>query len=274
MHRLPILALLIITLLSSCEYSFKINRKQTTYCTVTLINGEKSIVSNVEIGKSYTIPSNLSANGKYLIYLLDSNGNKHKAGDSITVNSDITITADYRKLYSIGEEGEAGIVFYDIDSDNDSGDEDGLDSYSLGWRYLEVAKEDASSNAAFAMMGNAYNTEKDIGTGFANTNKLVGKGSYNGTSPEPDALNAADIAKSYNGGNKSDWFLPSILELETIYKNLYLTYKDEFSSEYISSTEYTKDAYYYWRFQDGITINNYTDRYNTKPVRAIRIITD
>jgi len=79
MHRLPILALLIITLLSSCEYSFKINRKQTIYCTVTLINGENPIVSNVEIGKSYTIPRDLSANGKYLIYLLDSNGNKHKA---------------------------------------------------------------------------------------------------------------------------------------------------------------------------------------------------
>ncbi len=123
-------------------------------------------------------------------------------------------------------------------------------------------------------MGKAYNTEKAIGTGLANTNKLLGKGSYSGTSQDPEALNAADIAKAYNGGNKSDWFLPSILELEIIYKNLYLTYKDEFSSEYISSTEYTKDEYYYWKFQEEITNNNHTNRYSTKPVRAIRMITD
>lgn len=59
-----------------------------------------------------------------------------------------------------------------------------------------------------------------------------------------------------------------------MYENLYLTYKDEFSSEYISSTEYTKDEYYYWRFQDGIIDKNHNVRYIKKPVRAIRIITD
>ena len=45
--------------------------------------------------------------------------------------------------YAIGDIGPAGgYIFYDCDADNDSGNEDGLISSEIGWRYLEVAPAD------------------------------------------------------------------------------------------------------------------------------------
>ena len=49
----------------------------------------------------------------------------------------------------------------------------------------------------------------EIGQGQANT-KMITKENCKGAD---DSLSAASIAKAYNGGGKTDWFLPSRIEL-------------------------------------------------------------
>lgn len=105
-------------------------------------------------------------------------------------------------------------------------------------------------------------TETAIGTGLANTNKIIasqGNGNY-----------AAKICKDYRGGGFDDWYLPSIEELRKLSLNRTLIggFKIFY---YWSSTEISasraNDLY--------ITDPNYIGSYNKRPiaddyVRAIR----
>ena len=100
-----------------------------------------------------------------------------------------------------------------------------------------------------------------IGTGLTNTNAIIaaqGSGSY-----------AASIARDYNGGGYTDWFLPSKDELNQLYVNsaaiggFTLPY-----NSYWSSTEY--DSGIAWRqyFRNGFPYGNF--KYNAYHVRAVR----
>jgi hypothetical protein len=104
--------------------------------------------------------------------------------------------------YKIGDKGPAGgIVFYDKGSTSD------------GWRYLEAAPVDTDKSIEW------YNgkythvqTEATVGAGRANTAAIVasqGKGNY-----------AAQVCADLVLGGYDDWFLPSIDELDLMYKNL------------------------------------------------------
>lgn len=59
--------------------------------------------------------------------------------------------------YVIGGKGELGIIFYDVDADNDSGNDDGLTSQECGYRYLEASEgdlrvyEDDEGNIGFSI---------------------------------------------------------------------------------------------------------------------------
>ena len=73
---------------------------------------------------------------------------KHTWGTGITVREGVT-TYECQEChaikteYAIGSKGPArGIVFYDCDADNSSGNTDGLISSECGWRYLEAAPYD------------------------------------------------------------------------------------------------------------------------------------
>ena len=141
------------------------------------------------------------------------------------------------KEYAPGSTGPGGgIVFYDVDADNDSGNADGLKSDDCGWRYLEAAAKDAPSNnptATFVfgyyidssgtnqVVGTTPETGGDkIGAGKDNTSAIIaamGNGccsSENDSSPTRD-FSAAGIIISINTnkldgfGGKDDWFLPS-----------------------------------------------------------------
>ena len=108
--------------------------------------------------------------------------------------------------YKIGERGPAGgwIIY---DKGNTKG----------GWRYLEAAPEDIRGNDKYVQWASNYRIigafGTAIGTGKSNTKKIVqalGYGEY-----------AAKLCVDYRGGGKDDWFLPSMEELNLLYKRLY-----------------------------------------------------
>ena len=101
-----------------------------------------------------------------------------------------------------------------------------------------------------------------IGTGLANTISII---SIQGGTP---TSYAAGLARAYNGGGYTDWYLPSKDELTKVYYNMDII--GGFTSDhYWSSTESTGYGYAYSRkFQ--FDINNSSMKSNIFHVRAIR----
>lgn len=161
------------------------------------------------------------------------------------------------KIYKIGDRGPAGgWVFYD------------KGSYEDGWRYLEAAPEDQSNNIPW-YNGKSIETGAtglEVGTGKSNTRKIIkvqGKGNY-----------AAKLCADYRGGNKSDWFMPSQMELDLVYINLHKRSIGRFTNKiYWSSSENNADFVRLQGFDNGMQygINkNSGRRGNGSCVRAIR----
>ena len=99
-----------------------------------------------------------------------------------------------------------------------------------------------------------------IGTGLANTNAIIaaqGSGSY-----------AASIARDYNGGGYTDWFLPSKDELNQLYVNKAAIGGGFEGDYYWSSTEY--DSRYAWVQDFNFGNQNYSYKDATFYVRAVR----
>ena len=154
--------------------------------------------------------------------------------DTDTVKGDMTLIANWAyKTYEMGDEGPAGgIIYYDVDADNGSGNADKLRSAECGWRYLEAAKEnleleDGTDTFAFGYYrtsaagdNTAIWTDSDerdalthFGTGKDATAKIVdtmGEKAYSYASGTETTSNyAARVVSLYNGGGYTDWFLPS-----------------------------------------------------------------
>ncbi|MEI8175043.1 MAG: DUF1566 domain-containing protein [bacterium] len=99
-----------------------------------------------------------------------------------------------------------------------------------------------------------------IGTGLSNTNTIIasqGAGSY-----------AANLARSYNGGGYSDWYLPSKDELNQLYINRVAI--GGLTNYYWSSSEsnVNHSIVWYQYFADGTQWYNPKDTSNA--VRAVR----
>lgn len=171
--------------------------------------------------------------------------------------------------YQIGDTGPSnGIVFYD------------KGSYSLGWRYIEVATEDLELyewGCANSSIAEANNT--GIGKGLYNTAAIVNfhdnldnyysnpsicNSQNNGTVA---AKNAIQLVSGYN-----DWFLPSTDELNLIYTNLHLQGLGNLSnSTYWSSTEIGESTVNTILFETGeILTSSKIPSSNTIKTRAIR----
>ena len=147
---------------------------------------------------------------------------------------------------AIGQSYQGGIIVY-------------LDS--TGQHGLIVATADQSEgiqwyNGSYMVTGA---TGTAIGTGLTNTNTIIaaqGSGSY-----------AASIARDYNGGGYTDWFLPSKDELNQLYENK-TTNMGFTDYPYWSSTEIDIVNGWYQDFNGGYQYDSYKEY--TKPVRAVR----
>lgn len=185
--------------------------------------------------------------------------------------------------YAIGDEGPAGgIIFYDCDADNDTGNADNLTSSTCGWRYLEVAQEDLGTYLFGYYRPNGSNTvigtSTDIGTGAANTQELIsamGDAAYSKNSgtkqtSEYAAKVCADYSITHDGILYDDWFLPSRDELNLLYTVLQEKGLGNFErNAYWSSSEYNSGnswlQYFYSGYQYAYVLSN---KHYVRPIRA------
>jgi hypothetical protein len=174
----------------------------------------------------------------------------------------IDISSSAKMDYNIGDTGPAGGFIFYINPKYEN----------EGWRYFEVAPGDLTGDNSiqwqlrrytrkFVVMGAMGATQTAIGTGKANTQKIVdmlGDGCY-----------AAKLCYSMTLNGYSDWFLPSKDELNLMYENLYLKGIGSFEPDvYWSSSGYDASLAWYQSFVNGHQIDG--GKYYGGRVRAVR----
>lgn len=157
------------------------------------------------------------------------------------------------KTYMLGDAGPAdGIIFYD------------KKDYTHGWRYLEAAPASTEFSAEWGSYTYVAGTEIVVGSGKRNTELIVAALAENGK--------AAQLCANLNVNGHKDWFLPSMDELDLIYKNLKRTELGSFKDDWYwssSASEYGSLAAWAQKFSDG-SRNDYNHKGNTFLVRAVR----
>jgi len=163
--------------------------------------------------------------------------------------------------YNIGDTGPGGgIIFYRSDAGftlyQTAGDTAGITAHCL-----EAAPANMPTVLGWATSGNIYleisGTGTAIGTGWKNTALIL-----NADANAPAAKACNDLTT----GGKTDWFLPSIFELNELYEQRIIL--DIPLSEYWSLTQADNDGASSQDFNDGIQYGAVKTRANL--VRAVR----
>lgn len=190
---------------------------------------------------------------------------KETATTLVGTYKEITVT---EKALAVGDSYEGGIIAY-IFEDGDTGYVEGA------VHGLIAATTDQNAGAGIAWATAAYDdvpvprvatpaTGTGIGTGSDNTDMIIAQ--HNASSVDL-SLYAAGVARSYEGGGHTDWFLPSKDELNKLYDNRVAI--GGFSDiSYWSSSESSASYAWFQYFLNGIQNNFY--RYNVFRVRAVR----
>jgi uncharacterized repeat protein (TIGR02543 family) len=186
-------------------------------------------------------------------------GTNYNAGTLYTVNGNTTLYAKWKMLsYEIGDIGPAGgIVFYDAGA------------VINGWRYLEASPTNISAEVQWGAYGyDVSGTGMATGDGKQNTQLIVARLNQLG-----ETGRAAQLCANLNINGFNDWFLPSLYELDLMYKNLKQNGLGNFSNDagYWSSSQYSTGAawIYFFNFDIGYEANNYT-KDSMFFVRAVR----
>jgi hypothetical protein len=168
---------------------------------------------------------------------------------------------------AVGSSYGGGVVYYILQS--------GDVGYDANIQHgLIAATSDQSSAVVWAKTNtNIGATAEGIGAGFSNTNLIIANQGNTGSY-------GAKIARDYNGGGYTDWFLPSAQELHKLYLAASLLGANALGSNayYLSSTEYNTTNFIYEGTQpdyyktpgDGAYPAGTTKTNNPLRVRAIR----
>jgi hypothetical protein len=156
-------------------------------------------------------------------------------------------------VYKVGDTGPAGgIIFYD------------KGMVANGWRYLEAAPHDVGPAQWGAQGTDLKGTSTATGNGKANTQRIVSV--LEGREEDGAALLCSVL--DING--YTDWFLPSMGELDLMYKNLAQRGLGGFGSGYYwSSSQSNSSSVQVQRFRDGEQ-NNRGSKDAAYSIRACR----
>ena len=151
----------------------------------------------------------------------------------------------------VGESYQGGIVFYHSDS-----------------MILIMSPEDISLSTRVGTVLSSV-TGSVLGGGFDNTQAII--------TAYPSETQCADIAVSYNGGGYNDWYLPSLLEMQTAISNLEQLYSPgTFTNIYYATSTSEKrgfNTYYEYACVYGLSAGAiYRRDAQTAAVRAVRRI--
>lgn len=162
---------------------------------------------------------------------VDGTGSTRVAGTSFAILPENVVLYAQWRPYMVGDVGPAGgLVFYD------------KGSYSDGWRYLEAAPSDQSMGADGGRSEGGV-TGSAIGLGKVNTYYLLSLRIV----PE-----GASLCSRLASGGFDDWFLPSLDELNLMFRNLHLNGLGNFGLYwYWSSTEPNISPLYAINFKSG-----------------------
>jgi hypothetical protein len=178
----------------------------------------------------------LSTNTVYYVRAYATNFAGTSYGNQVSFNSG----------YIIGSNHSGGLVFYN-------------DGNGHG---LVCAATDQSEGATWGCNGTvlgAFSTA--VNTGSSNTSIIV--------NACPDELTAAKICDLWNLNKYSDWYLPSIDELNLMYVNLHMKESGDFTSYYYwSSSEFGNVDAWLMDFNNGIIY--YSLKISVFRVRTIR----
>ena len=186
-------------------------------------------------------------------HVLNSNSTYYVRAYAITENNiasygnEISFTT-----LSVGQSGPGGgIVFYDKGNNND------------GWQFLECSPTDESIGIEWGCNNlNISGIQLSVGSGETNTSLIVAG---------CNQINfAAKLCDNLTLNSQNDWFLPSVNELNLMYKNLHLNGQGNFNNmtvEYWSSSETSSNGA--WRFfGPGLASNS--GKLSLHYVRAVR----
>ncbi|WP_395061216.1 hypothetical protein [Flavobacterium sp.] len=172
-------------------------------------------------------------------------------------------------VYQIGDTGTGGgLVFYD------------KGSYSLGWRYLEVAPTDLGFFEWGCYGSIIQNTSSQIGSGLLNSVLIANYHdsllTYYSNPAVCNALNNGSLSSReallLQQNNYNDWFVPSENELALLYQNLHLQGIGSFTNTlYWSSSQVDGTNAKAINFSNGISIStSKIPNPNNIKTRAIR----
>ena len=185
-------------------------------------------------------------------------------GATGAAGSDATLTCAQGGTCVLGDTGPGGgKVFYVQTA-----------TAAAPWRYMEAAPNtwnggSADPTSAWCSNSAAYvpnlltgstdtiQTSEAKGTGYSNTQKML----------RGCTFGAANAAASYNGGGKSDWFLPSKDELNQLYVAR-TTVGGFVADSYWSSSEGTANFAWFQPFDNGN--QGLTNKLNSSYVRPVR----
>jgi TolB-like protein len=204
--------------------------------------------------ETHTIP--IEGPGTYSLKMVFAD---HEETRSVVINTRGITNVAFGVVYKISDTGPAGgLIFYD------------KGYYSDGWRYLEVAPASTEFTVEWgANSKNVNGTSTAWGYGNANTQAIVIALSGFGESGR-----AAQVCANLSYGGIKDWFLPSMDELDFIYKNLKQKGMGGFSNAdyWSSSTSRTSRVAGNCSWAQNFSNGSRSDpwRANTLRVRAVR----